>query len=54
MRVVGGYKINIPALGRAFEAIRSRHRVWRASLDDFKTTCREQKVEDPSREIIVT
>lgn len=54
MRIIGQYQLEIPALASAFAGIRARHDAWRKSIADFKAGCREQQMDDPSMEIIVT
>jgi hypothetical protein len=54
MRIIGEYQLDILALTSAFAGIRERHDAWRKSIVDFRASCDEQQMDDPSMEIIVT
>lgn len=54
MRIVGEYRIDTNAFADAMGKMREAHRGWRSSLTDFKKTCQQTKVDDPSKEVIVT
>lgn len=53
MRIVGEYRIDMNGFASAMARLREAHRDWRGSLADFKRTCRQMEVPDPSKEMIV-